>query len=464
MPTLNALIIDDDENFRVSLELLVRRHEFATRTAGSAADARAQIIESRPDVLLVDLSLPDAEGLAWLRDVPEAAGAEVIVITGNASVDSAVDAMQGGALDYLTKPIDHARLRTALLNVNRTRALKAEVGSLRGELRDLGRFGRMVGHSAPILSVYDLVARVAPTDATVFITGESGTGKELVAETIHACSARKDALLLPVNCGAISPNLIESELFGHERGSFTGADKQRKGCFERASGGTLFLDEVTEMPIELQVKLLRVLETGTVVRVGGNEPITVDVRVVAATNRNPEESVKAGQLREDLYYRLNVFPISLPPLRERPGDIELLASHFLERLNRESSTAKRWTRSALERLNANAWNGNVRELKNVVQRAYILGDAEIGADALPLPAGVPIERSAGGASFEVRAGSPIAEVEQRLIMATLELTGGDKKRCAELLGISLKTLYNRLNVYGSGRVAQAVGGSLASEA
>jgi two-component system, NtrC family, response regulator AtoC len=463
MKPLDALIIDDDENFRLSLEMLVQRQGFATRSAGSAAEARTRIAESRPDVLIVDISLPDADDLAWLRDEPAASGAEVIVITGNATVDSAILAIQGGALDYLTKPIDRARLRAALMNVSRTRALKAEAGSLRNELRDLGRFGRMVGRSASILAVYDLVARVAPTDATVFIRGESGTGKELVAETIHQSSGRKNAPMLPVNCGSISPNLIESELFGHERGSFTGAEKQRKGCFERASGGTLFLDEVTEMPIELQVKLLRVLETGTVVRVGGNEPIAVDVRVIAATNRNPEESVKSGQLREDLYYRLNVFPISLPPLRERPGDIELLASHFLERLNRESGTSKRWTRGALERLNANAWHGNVRELKNVVQRAFIMGDLEIGPAALPLPADGPVERG-GGPVFEVRAGSPIAEVEQRLILATLELTGGDKKRCAELLGISLKTLYNRLNVYGSGRVAQAVGGSMSSDA
>jgi len=458
MPPLNALIIDDDENFRLSLELLVQREGFATRSAASVADARARISESRADVLLVDLTLPDGEGLGWVREEPAAAGAEVIVITGNATVDSAIDAMQGGALDYLTKPIDRARLRTALLNVSRTRALKAEVGSLRGELRDLGRFGRMVGHSKAILEVYDLVARVAPTDATVLITGESGTGKELVAETIHRCSARKDAVLLPVNCGAVSPNLIESELFGHERGSFTGADKQRKGYFERATGGTLFLDEITEMPIELQVKLLRVLETGKVVRVGGTEQIPVDVRVVAATNRNPEEAVRAGQLREDLYYRLNVFPITLPPLRDRPGDIDLLAEHFLEQQNREAGAAKRWTRGALERLRANAWNGNVRELKNVVQRAFILGDVEIGAESLPIPADVPIER-ADGPVFEVRAGSPIAEVEQRLILATLELTDGDKKRCAELLGISLKTLYNRLNVYSAGGVVRESGGS-----
>ena len=240
----------------------MQREGFVTRTAGSLAEARESLAAGTPDVFLVDLTLPDGDGLAWLRSEPAASTAEVIVITGSTSVDSAVDALHGGALDYLTKPIDRARLRSALVNVARTRALKEEVGSLRGELRELGRFGRMVGRSKPMLEVYDLVARVAPTDATVLITGESGTGKELVAETIHRCSARKDALLLPVNCGAVSPNLIESELFGHERGSFTGADRQRKGYFERANGGTLFLDEMTEMPIELQVKLLRVLETG----------------------------------------------------------------------------------------------------------------------------------------------------------------------------------------------------------
>jgi DNA-binding NtrC family response regulator len=452
MRTLTALIIDDDENFRTSLDLLVQREGFATRTAGSLAEARQQLAGGTPDVFLLDLTLPDGDGLAWVREEPAAVGAETIVITGSTSVDSAVDALRGGALDYLVKPIDRARLRTALMNVSRTRALKQEVGSLRGELRDLGRFGRMVGRSKPMLEVYDLIARVGPTDATVLITGESGTGKELVAETIHRCSARKEAVLLPVNCGAVSPNLIESELFGHERGSFTGADRQRKGYFERCNGGTLFLDEVTEMPHELQVKLLRVLETGTVVRVGGTEPIKIDVRVIGATNRNPEEAVRSGKLREDLYYRLNVFPIALPPLRNRPGDIELLAEAFLDELNREAGTSKTWGRSALERLRRSAWTGNVRELRNVVHRAYILGSDEISAEVLPLPPEAPIER-AGGPVLEVTVGSSIEAMEQRLILATLELTGGDKKKSAEILGISLKTLYNRLNVYDARRRA-----------
>jgi two-component system response regulator AtoC len=455
MSALQALIIEDDENFRRSLELLVQREGLVTRSAGSVGEARECLAAGTPDVFLVDLTLPDGDGLAWLRSEPAASSAEVIVITGSTSVDSAVDALHGGALDYLTKPIDRARLRSALVNVARTRALKEEVGSLRGELRDLGRFGRMVGRSKPMLEVFDLVTRVAPTNATVLITGESGTGKELVAETLHRCSPRKNALLLPVNCGAVSPNLIESELFGHERGSFTGADRQRKGCFERATGGTLFLDEITEMPIELQVKLLRVLETDTLVRVGGSEPIRVDVRVVAATNRDPAEAVRAGKLREDLYYRLNVFPIALPPLRERPGDIDLLAAHFLAEQNRECGTSKVFSRDALERLRGNSWPGNVRELRNVVQRAHILAGDEITADVLPLSDPAPPASPGNGQVLQIRVGTSIERVEQRLILATLELTGGDKKKAAEILCISLKTLYNRLNVYDAVRDARA---------
>ncbi len=455
MIALQALIIEDDENFRVSLERLVQREGLVTRAAGSLAEAGECLAAGAPDVFLVDLTLPDGDALEWLRSEPAARASEVIVITGSTSVDTAVDALRGGALDYLTKPIDLARLRSALVNVARTRALKEEVGSLRGELRDLGRFGRMVGRSKPILEVYDLVARVAPTNATVLITGESGTGKELVAETLHRSSARKNALLLPMNCGAVSPNLIESELFGHERGSFTGADRQRKGCFERANGGTLFLDEVTEMPIELQVKLLRVIETNTLVRVGGSEAVPVDVRVVAATNRDPAEAVKAGKLREDLYYRLNVFPIALPALRDRPGDIDLLAAHFLAEHNNEAGTSKVWSRGALERLRGNAWMGNVRELRNVVQRAYILGGDEISADVLPLADGAPTAMPKDGQVLQIRVGTSIERVEQRLILATLELTAGDKKKAAEILCISLKTLYNRLNVYDAVRDARA---------
>jgi DNA-binding NtrC family response regulator len=323
--------------------------------------------------------------------------------------------------------------------------LKHEVVDLRGQLREFGRFGRLVGRSEAMQKVYKLIERVAPTDAGVFVTGESGTGKELVAETVHLLSGRRAEAFVAVNCGAMAPTLIESEFFGHEKGSFTGADRRRIGYFERADGGTLFLDEITEMPQELQVKLLRVLEVGAVTRVGATEPTPVNVRVVAASNRDPAEAVAKGQLREDLFYRLNVFPIELPPLRMRGEDAALLAQHFLEQVNTREGTRKRFTPRALARLQALSWLGNVRELKNAVERAAILADVTIDAEALPRPhAEQPI---AEDATLHVRIGTPIGEIERRVILATLESLDGNKRRTAEVLGISLKTLYNRLNVY-----------------
>jgi DNA-binding NtrC family response regulator len=288
---------------------------------------------------------------------------------------------------------------------------------------------------------------VAPTDATVLVTGESGTGKELVAETLHALGARRKGPFVPVNCSAVPPNLIESELFGHERGSFTGATQQHRGVFERAAGGTLFLDEITEMPAELQARLLRVLEARTLTRVGGEDSISVDVRLVAATNRSPEQAVKQGTLRQDLYYRLNVFPILLPPLRERGEDIVLLAAHFLDELNQAAGATKRLAPIARDRLLRHAWPGNVRELRNVVQRDHIMAGDELRME--PLVGAPTPELPAGGAGNEdgVQAGMTLVEVERRVILATLERCGGDKRTAAQQLGISLKTLYNRLNVY-----------------
>jgi two-component system, NtrC family, response regulator HydG len=369
-----------------------------------------------------------------------------VLITGQASVQTAIEALRRGISDYLTKPVDFARVKMVLANVSRSRELKEEIGSLRGELRKLGRFGPLIGASPLMQKVYDLVGRVARTDATVLITGETGTGKEMVAQTIHQLSGRSRAAFLPLNCGAVSPTLIESELFGHERGSFTGADRVHKGFFERADGGTLFLDEVTETPMELQVKLLRVLETATVTRVGGTEAIQVDVRVIAATNRQPEEAVAAGKLREDLLYRLNVFPIQLPTLWDRREDIELLAEHFLGLLNKQDGTSKELTRAALERLRMHRWPGNVRELRNVLQRAFILAEEDIGLDALPLG----VHEQAEGSSLLMKVGTSVPEAERRLILATLEHFDGDKKKAADVLKISLKTLYNRINQYKGG--------------
>ncbi|MGH0030281.1 MAG: sigma-54-dependent transcriptional regulator [Myxococcota bacterium] len=446
MPELTVLIVEDDADFRASVAALVAREGYETVLAGTVEEARKRLSGEGADVVLLDLRLPDGDGLELLADEELASRTEVVVMTGHAAVESAVAALRDGALDYLTKPVDRVRLATILTNVDRTRGLKREVSELRGELRGLGRFGAMVGRSKPMQEVYDLVSRVAPTESTVFVTGESGTGKELVAETVHRLSKRRDRPFLALNCGAMSANLVESELFGHEKGSFTGADRRREGYFEKASGGTLFLDEITEMPVELQVKLLRVLETGAITRVGATSPTEVDVRVVTASNRDPQQAVEEGLLREDLLYRLNVFPIHMPPLREREEDVELLALHFLDQVNAREDTRKRIGGAALARLRDLTWPGNVRELKNTIERAAILADAEIGPEMLPEPDPERAARS-GGASLEVAVGSSIADAERRLILATLEQFEGDKKRAAGVLGISLKTLYNRLNVY-----------------
>ena len=315
----HALIVDDDADARDFMSEVAEREGFTVASAESLRTARAQLVRQPPDVLLTDLKLPDGNGIDLVGDLDRSTDTEVVVVTGHASVDSAVEALRVGATDYLIKPIDVDRLINILRRQPRTADLKLEIGELREELRRAGRFGHLWGASPPMQQLYDKIARVAPTSATVLLIGESGTGKELAARTIHDLSKRKRAPFLAINCGAISPQLIESELFGHEKGSFTGADRQHKGFFERANGGTILLDEITEMSLALQVKLLRVLETGTFVRVGTTQPIATDVRIIAATNKQPGKAVQEGKFREDLYHRLNVFPIQLPPLRER-GD------------------------------------------------------------------------------------------------------------------------------------------------
>jgi DNA-binding NtrC family response regulator len=473
----HALLVDDDADTSAALAKLVGREGFSTATAGTLKEARAQLDAQPADVILMDLKLPDGSGIDFLKDQELTASTEVVFITGHASVDSAIEALRIGASDYLTKPVDLPRLKTILTNVARTRELKAEIGTLRAELRKLGRFGPLLGVSSPMQKVFDMIARVSPTEATVLLTGETGTGKDLTAVTIHELGRRRKGPFLALNCGAVAPNLIESELFGHERGSFTGADRVHRGYFERASGGTLFLDEISEMPIELQVKLLRVLETESVTRIGAERSLPVDVRVIAATNRRPEDAVADGKLREDLLYRLKVFPIHLPSLRERGNDLDLLAQHFLSLLNQREETAKQITEDAMQCLRAYAWPGNVRELKNVIQGSFILADHDL--DPVSLPAAIvaaelssgsgmaEAELSAGGKGtavesdtashlptgsgsvLQLKVGTTIAQAERRLILATLNETKQDKKRAAEVLGISLKTLYNRLNDYKS---------------
>lgn len=447
----HILIVDDDRDTREWLGEVARREGFTVGDAETLRGARAQLMRQQPDVLLTDLHLPDGIGMELVADLDGAVSTEVIVITGHASVDSAVEALRIGATDYLTKPVEVERLVNMLRRQPRTVDLKYEIGALRDELRRAGRFGHLYGSSGPMQVLYDQIARVAPTSATVLLIGESGTGKELAARTIHDLSKRRREPFLAINCGAMSPQLIESELFGYELGASTGTDPQHAGFFERASGGTILLDEITEMSLALQVKLLRVLETGTFVRVGTTQPMPTNVRIIAASNKQPGKAVVEGKFREDLHHRLSVFPVQLPPLRDRGEDIEMLAHHFLDELNAAEDSVKRFSPAALARLAEHAWPGNVRELKNHVQRAYILADALIDGGIEPRAAPPSSEED----SITVRIGTPLHEIEERVTRATLVRCGNVKKKAAEVLGISLKTLYNRLEGYGQRERANA---------
>jgi DNA-binding NtrC family response regulator len=473
----HAILIEDDEPTRSALSQIVEHHGFTVASAGTLAGGRKLIEEHPPGVIIADLHLPDGDGTELLREIQESSATEVVLITGFATVDSAIDALRLGAFDYILKPVDMAHLKRVLVNLHRIVSMHEEIGALRNELRSLGRFGRLVGSSPAMQKIYDLIARIAPTEAPVLLAGRSGTGKELAALTLHDLSRRRDKPFLAVNCGAIAPHMIESELFGHERGSFTGASQKHSGYFERANGGTLFLDEITEMPLDVQVKLLRVLETRAVTRVGGEREIRVDVRIVAATNQSLEVAIANKTLREDLYYRLNVFQLTMPPLRERADDVPLLAQHFVQALNQNAGTKKYLTADALAALRSYAWPGNVRELKNVIDAGFILADVSIGpfafgsrsdngdtqvedargranrttidpSSAEPQPEIVDSNGAATASSgLFVAIGTTAAEAERQLIMATLEQCGGRKDKTASMLGLSLKTVYNRLKEY-----------------
>ncbi len=445
-----VLLVDDDPEAIEWLSELIRSEGYTVAAVDSLKAARIHLTRSTPELILTDLMLPDGQGIELLADFGSRPAPAIVVVTGYASIESAIEAMRAGATDYLIKPLDHERLRGILSRMPKTEVLREEIGELRSELIRLGHFGHMLGNSPAMRRIYNQIDRVAPTSATVLLIGESGTGKEVVAQTLHDLSRRKRQPFLPLNCGAVSPQLIESELFGHEKGSFTGADRQHRGFFERAHGGTLFLDEVTEMRPDLQVKLLRVLETGTFMRVGTNDPIVTDIRLIAATNRVPEDAVAEGRLREDLYHRLNVFPIVLPPLRERGTDIELLAQHFLTELNERENRNKRFSPEALASLYAHSWPGNVRELKNYVHRVFILADEVIEPDLAP----DNFTKASAGPVLTIRVGTPLEEVNRRVLEATLQECGNVKRKAAEVLGISLKTLYNRLSLYNSVRVEE----------
>ena len=445
----HALLVDDDADAAETMAMLIASEGFTVATAGTLRDARRQLALQEPDIILLDLMLPDGSGMELFTDAKALPNAELVLITGHASLETSIQAFRLGAADYLVKPMSLKQLQGVLSRVTRPSALKQASGDLQTQLEREGHFGALWGRSAPMRRVYEQIARVAGTAVSVFITGESGSGKEIVARTVHDLSRRRAGPFLAVNCGAISPHLIESEIFGHEKGSFTGADRQHLGFFERTNGGTLFLDEVTEMPLDLQVKLLRVLETGTFMRVGSTQVQETDVRLIAATNRNPLQAVASGKLREDLMYRLNVFPIHLPPLRERAEDVPLIARHFLEQIGEREGAHKRFAPEVLARLAEYRWAGNVRELRNVVYRSYVMTAGDTIVDDC-LPEEPDAQRGgAGSPTLTIRVGTPLAEVERLLTLATLEHFGRHKEKTAATLGISLKTLYNRLKEYAS---------------
>jgi len=463
----HVLIVDDDTDSATTLRELVRADRFSVAVAHTLRDARRQIALQPPDLVLLDMLLPDGNGLDLFSDRQLVSDSEIVLVTGHASLDSSIEAMRLGAADYLVKPIAMKQLQRVLSRCdNRADAANGKAqpaAAPRDPDAESGRFGLLWGRSPAMRRVYGQIHRVAPTSVTVLITGESGSGKELVAQTVHAFSRRHAGPFLAVNCGAISPHLMESEIFGHEKGSFTGADRQHLGFFERASGGTLFLDEITEMPLDLQVKLLRVLETGRFMRVGSTQSIQTDVRIIAATNRQPLDAVAQGKLREDLLYRLNVFPIELPSLRERLDDVPLLAQHFLDDISRREGIPRRLEDAALRQLATHPWPGNVRELRNAIHRAYVMADGE-AIDQRWLPGGggpapgaaLPAPRTAdpagpsqanGGTAITLPVGVSMAQAERLLIQATLDQCQQQKERTAAVLGISLKTLYNRLKEY-----------------
>ncbi len=450
-PALRArvLVVDDEAMGRKALVELLRDEGYAVESAADAFKALPKLEELGPDILLTDLNMPGMDGLELMRrarDIdPEIA---IIVMTAHSAVDTAVTAMRQGATDYLAKPINIDELAIVLDRALERRQLRRDAGHMRRRLAERHGLHNIIGSSPPMQKVFDTVLQVAGARASVLITGESGTGKELIAAAIHEHSPRASGPFVKLHCAALAESLLESELFGHEKGSFTGAMARREGRFEQANGGTLFLDEIGEISPAIQVKLLRFLQEREFERVGGNQTIKVDVRIVAATNRDLLQRVKDGHFREDLYYRLNVVTIEMPALRTRPTDIPLLATHFLRKYAAENE--KRVTGfidEALEHLVRYAWPGNVRELENVIERAVVVcrGD-EIRA--IDLPANIrPHAGDAGRGEMPFVPGASLAELERFAILRTLEYTGGSTSRAAEILGISPRKIQYRLHEY-----------------
>ncbi len=450
-----VLIVEDDPATRSGLTELVRTWGFTAEAAADGAEALEKVTAFRPSIVVTDLVMPSMSGIELLKALqPEIENIKVILLTAQGSVDTAVEAVKAGAEDYLTKPLDPNKLQRLLERLAEINQQKRENQALRRQLNDRGRFGRIIGNSPAMRALYQVLEQAAPTPASMLILGESGTGKELVAQTIHQLSPRAAAPFVAINCAAIPDTLLESEIFGHEKGAFTGATDRRAGCFELADRGTLFLDEIAEMTPATQVKLLRVLQERKFRRLGGRTEQEVDVRVLAATNIDPVAAIRDGKLREDLYYRLNVFSIALPPLRERRDDLALLIQAFIEEFNtRDNRTVKGVSPQAMRQLEHYEWPGNVRELRNVIERATILARGDLIEPAhLPVfgPAPTAAQPPGPANGVTIAPGMTVDEAEQKLIMVTLESAGGNKTRAAEMLGISLKTLHNKLNRFKSG--------------
>ena len=441
-----VLIVEDDPATRSGLAELVQAWGFQTEEAQDGEDALKKVTTFRPAIIVSDLVMPRMGGRELLRSLrDQLSDIAFILLTAQGTVESAVEAIKDGAYDYLSKPVDPQRLKILLEKSMERQATLREVRTLRRQLRDHGSFGRIIGNSPGIRGVYRVIEQAAPTQASVLISGESGTGKELIAQTIHELSPRATFPFVAINCAAIPETLLESEIFGHEKGAFTGAHDRRTGVFELAHRGTLFLDEIAEMQPATQVKLLRVLQERTFRRLGGRQEQTVDVRVIAATNVNPLEASRSGKLREDLYYRLNVFNLDLPPLRDRREDIPLLVQAFITEFNKMNNKGIRAVdQDTLYVLEHYPWPGNIRELRNVIERATILAEGDF-IEMRHLPPTLVAKGEESLPTLTIAPGTTVDEAERKLILLTLDHCRNNKTRAAEVLGISLKTLHNKLN-------------------
>jgi two-component system response regulator HydG len=451
-PPIRVLIVDNERQHAEAVAESLQRVGYECTVAASGPEGVRRIEHDLFDVVITDLVMNDVDGLAILAKAKECQpDAEVILVTGHGTVPSAVDAMQQGAFNYLLKPLDLAQLRAVVDRASASLKLRRQNVELNRRLDERFGFEGVIGTSAQMHDVIDRLKRIAPTDATVLIQGATGTGKELVAQAIHQNSPRKNKPFVALNCAALSENILESELFGHVRGAFTDASTDRVGKFEYANGGTLFLDEVGDMPLATQIKLLRVLESGEITRVGSNETVSVNVRIVSATNRNLEDQIAAGTFRSDLYHRLKVVTIDLPRLAERSQDIPLLVDHFIRLFSkRHHKTIKGVSAAARRRLLAFDWPGNVRQLRNVIESMIVVdADGVLDLDDMPSELAGPAEAPAAGDASDLAGlvGHPLSELERLFIAKTLEKTGGNREAAAEMLGIGQRTLYRKIKEY-----------------